>query len=352
MHRPAKLRLSIVNITCPMIIVFALALETSIAEPDVSTRPAQPTSSQATEEPAKDSVSCEALEAKAADAEKPAERCQAALDAARCILESQCSMALTQELCEAKGEEAGLREAASRVLTHLASAKKTLEEAGVDEDRAEEVRSCIEILRTFATVFQSLGNVPTTGPARDELLAACSALAEYFDDPRGGVGEAAKLWQGVAYRRGGRSERALQVLRPMLSVPVARRIGLWTRLERCRALGDKGDYAAALALALRLSARVDAWFEEEDATTRRQAADSVRWVRIALIRDWARRLEKDGMPERAKEADEDADRLLGSDTWPPTVDRWLGVGSPVGRFPDCKVSTTSRPADEKQESDE
>jgi len=116
-------------------------------------------------------------------------------------------------------------------------------------------------------------------------------------------------------------------------------------MERCRALGDQGDHAAAVALNLRLSARVDAWFEEADPTTRRQAADSVRWVRIELLRDWARRLKEDGLEDRATEAEEDANRLLGSGPWPPGSDRWLSLGPPIAELPECRIEATSRPAE-------
>lgn len=329
----------------PLIAMSALMLRASIAVGDVSTQPARPTTSQSVEGSGEVPTSCEALEAKAASAGSPAALCEASLEAARCILDSQCSMALSGELFGATDQGTLLRESASQVLGHLTAAEKTLEESEFEKEGAEELRACIDLLRTFATVFQALGDAPTTGPARDKLLSACSGLAEYFDDSRRGVGEAAKLWQGAAYRRAGRAERALQVLRPVLSVPGARRLGLWARMERCRALGDQGDHAAAVALNLRLGARVDAWFEEEDQSTRRQAADSVRWVRIELLRDWARRLKKDGLDDRATEAEEDADRLLGSDPWPPEIDRWLSLGPPIADLPECRVEATSRPAE-------
>lgn len=340
-----SLGLSILDNTRLLIAVLALTVKPSIVAADVSTQPAHPTTSQSVEASTEDSPSCEALVARADNAKAPSDRCRASLEAARCILVSQCSSALTRELCGAADEGVLLRDAAYKALAHLTAAEKALEEADFGEENADELRACMELMRTFATVFGALGGAPTTGPARDELLTACGGLAEYFDDPRSGVSEAAKLWQGVAYRRAGRFERALQVLRPVLSVPGARRIGLWARMERCRALGDQGDYAAAVALNLRLSARVDAWFEEEDPTTRRQAADSVRWVRIELLHDWARRLKKDGLDDRATEAEEDADRLLASDAWPPELDRWLSLGPPVADLPECKVEPASKPAE-------
>jgi hypothetical protein len=332
-------------------LIIALAVAGNAAA-DVTTQPAQPATSPAAESTTargEEVVSCDALAAKAAAAAGPADRCEALLKVARCILDTECSIALTRELCGTGTEGVSMRAAATKALAQLESAEKALEETKLDDETAEEARGCISVLRTFATVFQSLGEVPTTGPARDELLTACAALAEYFDDPRGGVAEAAKLWQGVAYRRAGRTERALQVLRPVLTAPGARRVGLWSRLERCRALGDQREYAAAVALTLRLSARVDAWFEEEDAATRRQAADSVRWVRISLLRDWARKLKEDGLDERAKEAEEDADRVLGSDAWPPGVDQWLSVGPPVPGLPEVSVKATSPTTSKEQE---
>jgi tetratricopeptide (TPR) repeat protein len=293
---------------------------------------------------AHDEISCDALERKAASEEEPTARCQASLQAARCLLVSTCSTALSNELGAGSDPDKSLRESASRALKLLDTAVAELEKAHLKDESAAGVQECIELLRAFATLFRALGSVPTTGPAHDELLSACGGLAGYFEDPRTGISEAAKLWQGVAYRRAGKPERALQVLRPALSVPASRRLGFWARLERCRALADRGDFAAALALGLRLSARVDAWFEEEDQTTRRQAADSVRWIRVELLRAWSRRLGEEGQKERAKDAQEDADHLLGAETWPVSADRWLSLGPPVADLPDCHIEPTSRPA--------
>lgn len=283
------------------------------------------------------------MEEKAQAATEPIAKFRTSIDAARCILLSQCGPALSRELC-GMTEPTRLRAAASKALAHIERAEAAVEKASLGDDAAGEAQECVDLLRTFAAVFNVLDAAPTSDPARDEMLAACAGLAAYFDDTRTGIAEAAKLWQGVAYRRAGKPGRALQVLRPAITVPTPRRICFWARLERCRALGDHGDHAAALALSLRLSARVDAWFEEEDRSTRQQAADSVRWIRIELLRDWARHLEKEGLKDRAKEAKADADQLLASDPWPAAEDRWLSLGPPLADLPDCHVEATSQPS--------
>lgn len=301
-----------------------------------ATRPSAASQAALGEEP------CAELEKQAAAAREAPLICRDSIETARCILSTACSDSLTHELCGAAESDEGLREDAARALACLDRAEAALGRMHTTAE-ADEARECIEMLRSFAKVFRALGAAPATGPSRDGLLAACSDLAGYFDDSRIGIAESAKLWQGVAYRRAGRPDRALQVLRPAISVPASRRIGLWARLERCRALADQGDYAEALAMNLRLSVRVDAWFEDEDPTTRRQAVDSIRWVRIELLKRWGEHLKQNGQTERAAEAEADADRMLGSDSWPVEPDRWLGLGPPVADLPDCLAATTSRP---------
>ncbi len=325
------------------IVLFFLFEWTPVLMAGFSVSPSPATSQSATTQADLGEQPCADLENKAAAARDASMICRASIDTARCILSTACSDSLTHELTGIAVSDGRLREDASKALTCLDRAETALEQMHANAEAIDEARECIELLRSFATAFRALGAAPTTGPARDELLTACSELAGYFDDARVGIAESAKFWQGVAYRRAGRPDRALQVLRPAISVPASRRIGLWARLERCRALADQGDYAAALALNLRLSVRVGAWFEEEDPTTRRKAVDSVRWVRIELFNRWSQYLKQNGQTELAVEAQADADRTLGSDPWPVGQDRWLDLGPPVSDLPECLVATTRRP---------
>ncbi|MFQ5429057.1 MAG: hypothetical protein ACE5E1_02000 [Phycisphaerae bacterium] len=123
------------------------------------------------------------------------------------------------------------------------------------------------------------------------------------------VVRSAKLWQAAAYRRAGRPDRALQLLAPGLAATSCDRIGFLARIERCRALADGGRYVAALSAALRLGARVEDWFKNEDAATRKRARNTLLAIRVETFKRWAADLRKNGDTDSADRAEVDAKRI-------------------------------------------
>jgi hypothetical protein len=176
-------------------------------------------------------------------------------------------------------------------------------------------------------------------------------LAVYLDDSSMAVVESTRLWVGHAYRRAARPERSLQVLRPIISAPVSRRIGFLARIERCRALGESGNQAAGIALCQRLGARVEAWFAEEDEATREKAADTVRLVRAELLRGWAEKLRAAGEDDSADQALSKAEELVGSGAVSPSPGRWLDLTESIAGLSDWGPGSTSRPAAEADAGD-
>lgn len=286
----------------------------------------------------------------------------ARLAAARCILVERCAAPLTKVLYAdaLKPSESSSSGSASadvaEALRYLVEAEAALPGPALselDEEVRHELETCIEQLRAFAEMFAALLETSPESSAeqhRSRLIEACAGLSQFLDDPRGGVVDASRLWQGAAYRRAGRPDRALQVLRPVLAAPRASRLGLMARLERCRALADRGEYAAALALAGRVARRVEGWFEKESAPVRQQAVDAVRFVRVELYRMWAEKLRADGQEGRAEDADEAAARHLGDDTWPVDAGRRLALHESISDLPVCESRmSVSAPDDTAEE---
>ncbi len=309
--------------------------QTDVTPPDVATATTQPAVGGGEPTPADDP--CRELVVEAGRTGAPREQCQALLDSARCLLCRGCAPLLSAELIGGSTSHAELSLIASRGLQQLDLAAGLLPGIGANDKEIAQIEDCIELFHGFAAVFAALAEESGSEASRKALMDACIGLAMYMDDTRQGIVESAGLWQAVAYRRAGRPDRALQVLRPALATPSSRRIGFWSRVERCRALGDQKDFAAALALCLRLSSRVDAWFEEEDAATRRQVADTLRWLRIALLLDWAKNLRAAGADDEAAEAEADAQLLRGSDAYPPSADRWLLLAETIAECPECPL---------------
>lgn len=286
---------------------------------------------------------CRELEVGIAAAADPLAASRACIEAGRCVLVRQCAGPLSARLagCDETGES--LVSSASAGLALLDQAASLLKTVRGDSDEVGELTGQVEMLRAFGEMFAAMGADGSREEVSKRLLSACNLLAPYLDDPDEGIVESAKLWQGAAYRRAGRPDRALQVLRPAVDVPASRRIGVLARLERCRALGDTGSHAAGIALCHRLAARVDAWLTEEDEATRKRASDAVRYVQAALLRDWAMKLRREGQEERASQAEREARRVLGADVWPPGCDRWLLLDESIKGVSKTETPATSQP---------
>ena len=253
---------------------------------------------------------CAAFASRAAKAADPAAKCKALFAQARCILIVRCASPLSRGLIAEDEWPADLAPLAEKGIKCLNEIAEQLPEAkkGNDEDLSA-LESRTDLLLAFARVFAALGGDAKDQKTREALLDACSGLAPWLDDADPGLVESARLWQAVAYRRAGRADRALQLLRPALAPPVNSRIGLWCRIERCRALADRGEFAAGISLAQQLASRTASWLSDEKPETRTQAAQSIDQLRVDLYESWGRRLRTDGKTSLADNASGQAEEL-------------------------------------------
>jgi tetratricopeptide (TPR) repeat protein len=274
-------------------------------------------------------------------AKTPEDKASAYVALAQDILVSRCAPGLSALVCCPDASNTELSVLVDEALAAAQSAGKLADGKDVSPDAQLSIKERAELLDTFGKLFRAMTNSSMEAAlSRDALLDACGDLAGYFDDPNDAVVESAKFWQGAAYRRAGRADRALAVLRPAIAAPEARRLGLLGRLQRCLALGDKQNYDAAIALCLKLEARVDAWFEDESPAEQKKAQDSARWVRITLLRGWSEQLKKAGEAKHANELIAEADKLLAGDPYPPPPERWLGFSATIEGLGEWKLNPT------------
>ncbi len=277
---------------------------------------------------------CGALDDAITSATTAVEECEACVAAARCVLVTRCGPLLSRRCLAAREDDGALVEVTGEGLALLDRAAEALGRTGDDADETvtSEMKDRIGLLRAFGRLFAAMGRDATTGASKKTILSACGGLSVYLDDENPGVVASAKLWMAAGYRMAGRPERTLQVIRLNLATPANARIDLLSRLERYRALGDQGEYAAALALCLRIEHRLESWFDDE--ATRQLAAESVRFARVELHRAWAAKLRKTAMADRAKQAEADAAKLIGSDSYPPRPEDLLGTDKAIHGLPD------------------
>lgn len=261
--------------------------------------------------------------------DQQADGAAAAVDAAEYILVRQMEPALSRELLgTANGVDRQFIRKRSQVVSALLDRAQKQSKHRSEHDHANLLAERIDAARSYAALFAAIAaepsasrlHAPTTGlssqattrsvdPRAARLVEACRGLASLVDASRADMAASARLWQAAAYRRAGRSDRALKVLPAELNAPKALPFEFFERLERCRALADRGDYVAAQALAIRIESRVDAWFPEAHRAAARAA---VRSLRGQLWRQWAADLESDGATDQAAASRAEADRISAS----------------------------------------
>lgn len=250
-------------------------------------------------------------------------RIQERLNEANRILTLDTAPPLFRELCEDPSARPALLAVARRAQQQLDDASRELAKLAASESRdALEVQR--DQLTSFVNLFAALGELTQTPASRQRVIAACGELATLFDVEDKRIAESAKLWQGAAYRRAGRSDRALQVLRPVLARPASPAAGFWARLERARALCDEKRFAAGAALCLRLESLSADWFKDapEDAAAARRTAQQ---VRAAILAQWAKDLESREQAGVARETAARARTLAESLVRVPETRRLLGL---------------------------
>lgn len=285
---------------------------------------------------------CASVERATKAATGAAGKARAHIAAAKCALVLECAAPLSAELVGTGGSGVRMEGMVDRGLNHLVEATKALQRLPDDFDLEERqtLEDRIEMLRAFAAMFAVLAEADGSEEAKKRLTDACINLAIYVDDANPGVVDSAKLWQGAAYRRAGRPDRALQLLLPVLGTSPEGPVAFLARIERCRALADRGQYVSALSLSMKLDARIESWFEQEPKETRKKAADTIRWIRVDIHRRWAAALRAKGNEVRAKAAERRAREILGKDAFPPPSDRWLNLNETIAGLRDWDLITS------------
>lgn len=264
------------------------------------------------------------------------------LSAANRILTIEIAPALSRELCEDRSSRDELGRIARMAEQHLVEARRELAKLA-DSNARDALEAELDQLTSFATLFASLGSLTDDPAAQNRVVAACGDLAAWFDIEDKRIAESAKLWQGAAYRRAGRSDRALQVLRPVLVEPASPVIGYWARLERARALGDEKRFAAGVALCLRLERLTSTWFKE-GSEEHAAAWRTGRQVRAALLNQWAKQLKAQGRDRAASAAETKARELAEELVRVPESKRFLKLETAIDSTQDGDVGKSDEPA--------
>ena len=283
---------------------------------------------------------CNVLVQVMVNAATPLARVQRGLAAARCAIVLECAGPLTRELHGLVPNREALASGVATGKDCLKVVAEALQQFpdGFDEDRRRILQDRVDMLRAFADLFAALGAADGSQRATARLTDACIGLAVFVDDANLGIAESAKLWQGVAYRRAGRADRTLNLLRPAIGSLRSSRVDFFTRMERCRALTDEGRFVAAQSLAMRLEKRVNTWLVKEDDSARKRAADGLRLLRGESYMRWAADLRKRGEEERAKGAEDEMRRVMGDASLLPTLDDVLQIDQTIAGLPDWKIT--------------
>lgn len=296
----------------------------------------QPASAQAPEAARAGARGCGALIQALRAAVSPVAKVERGLAAARCAIVLECAAPLSRDLNGVAAEPGAFSSvvATGEDCLHVAVEAMQHLPNGFDENRRRILQDRIDMLRAFADVFAALAASDGSDRASARLTDACVGLAVFVDDPNRGVAESAKLWQAVAYRRAGRADRTLNLLRPIIGSLRSSRVDFFTRMERCRALVDAGRFVAAQSLAMRLEKRVNLWLVKENETTRKRAADSLRRFRAECYKRWAADLRKRGKEDRAKATEDEMRRVLGDASLEPAIEDILLLDQTIAGLPD------------------
>lgn len=283
---------------------------------------------------------CAALMQAMTNAATPLARVRCGLAAARCAIVLECASPLSRELHGLVPNREALSSGVATGNDCLKVAAEALEQLpdGFDEDRRRILQDRVDMLRAFADLFAALAAADGSQRAAQRLTDACIGLAVFVDDANRGIAESAKLWQGVAYRRAGRADRTLNLLRPAIGSLRSSRVDFFTRMERCRALVDAGHFVAAQSLAMRLEKRVNTWLIKENDAARKRAADGLRLLRGEGYMRWAADLRKRGEEDRAKGAEDEMRRVLGDANLLPSLDDVLLLDQAIVGLPDWETT--------------
>ncbi|HPF40031.1 MAG TPA: hypothetical protein P5081_03790 [Phycisphaerae bacterium] len=253
---------------------------------------------------------CDASRARLAGAGTPEARRTATIALAECLVNRAAAPGLAAELIGDKSHRAALKAALDEAANLLTSDAVAIPSAESETLASQKRR--VELLRAFLQVFQAIAAADGSEASNDALMSACVELAIYTDNANDEIVSAAKLWQSAAYRRAGRADRTLQMMRPALGRSNGVASDFYARIERCHALADAGQFVGAIALAAKIDGRIDEWMIEAPQATRVSARRTATMTRVTLYRRWSAALAKEGLDARAADAEKSATELEAS----------------------------------------
>ncbi len=185
------------------------------------------------------------------------------------------------------GDEAAMRSALALVRKRLTAARANLADRNADGllDTAPD-HALYSTLSSFTTALEAVWSQGQDESALQAKRVGVYTLAVLLEHQRKDVASAAMLWQAVLYRQMGRLDKAFQLL-PLATEPVdgdARRHQFFARLLRCRLVADRGGYAAAYSLLLRIERRIAEWFATEPAYS--EATHAAMLIRLQVLEQW------------------------------------------------------------------
>lgn len=218
-------------------------------------------------------------------------------------LEPACSLQLNGIEGPGAPPPGELRAVCARINDLLSRAETDIASLSDGDDLPEGWVSRVGGKRNTLAVLSDALRVVLIPPAGDEGLAESrrvgSALSRVLEYPEPAMVEAAILWQAYLRSRQGDPGRVMALLPRALAEPSAERMpyAFYTRLFRCRLLGQQGWYATSLATLMQLEERCIVWFDQE--SQQKAALRTVEFARLRTLADWHQSL--GGDPARAEQ---------------------------------------------------
>lgn len=206
------------------------------------------------------------------------------------------------------GDEAG------RQVEQALAQLRELKRADLDKEswrHRRQLMSAARTLRAYAALPAALrlrDNDEAFAEACHDSALGLAVARESADEQ---LAAAAKLWQSFALELAGRRERVLRTLDDVLKTPAVLPYDFMGRLLRCRIVVAEGNYAAGLALYLRMYELSGAWFrlhEEE-----KQVDSAHRLILSAAMnagRQWSLHTSDSALAEDIEELNGKLQRLM------------------------------------------
>lgn len=116
-------------------------------------------------------------------------------------------------------------------------------------------------------------------------VARTLAVVREATDPR--LAASALTWQAFAWMQAGRTDRALNLLPPVLREPSEKDFGFMSRLLRCRILAQQSQFAAAMGLLTRVRAACPSWFPTSNGSEILARQRLINLIESRIGRRWA-----------------------------------------------------------------